>query len=196
VRRLAGVLGEEVADREEAVHARHHLARRMVEADVDREQVVHVVEVAALGHRLPAADALLRRLEEHLQRAREVGVLHRLDDADAERRVGVVTARVHVAVALRPEPLVGGMVVVPVGLLDGQRVDVHAQADRRAVAHPELRDEAGVAARQLLQHVLACAVRARTAHPFIEGVVVRHRHALVGREHVRADVDAVHADAL
>jgi len=60
-----------VCHRQRLLDAGDDLARRMIEADVKGEEVVDVVEIAALGHRLPAAGDLLGGLEEHRQRSVE-----------------------------------------------------------------------------------------------------------------------------
>ena len=55
----------------------------MIKADVDREQGVDVIEVAALGDRSAAADDLLGGLEDDLQRPLEVTLGDGFEDADA-----------------------------------------------------------------------------------------------------------------
>jgi hypothetical protein len=71
VGRLAKELDLEVLNREKTSNAGHHLARRVVKADVNSEEAIDVVKMAALGHRTAAADHLLGRLENNLERARE-----------------------------------------------------------------------------------------------------------------------------
>jgi hypothetical protein len=107
----AGERDVEVTNRQEAVDARDDLARWMVQADVDCKQGVHVVEVATLGNGFSAADLFFGRLEDYLERAPEVAVFHRAQDAQPDGRVRVVAASVHGIWVLGAKSLGCGMVV-------------------------------------------------------------------------------------
>jgi len=101
----------------------------MIEADVKGEEVVDVVEIAALGHRLPAAGDLLGGLEEHRQRSVELALFDPLERPQRHREVGVVAAGVHVAVVFGPESLGGRPVLALVGFPHRNRVEIDAQPD-------------------------------------------------------------------
>jgi len=161
----------------------------MVQADVDRVEVVYVVEVARLRHRLAARDLLFARLEEHLEGAGKVGVEHRVEGPEPHRRVRVVAAGVHVPLPLRAEPLGGGDVVGVFGLGHRERVDVDPESDYGAGAALGNRDAAGVSARKMVDDL---RVRTRIAGPLFplgQLLVVGDVHAVVGRQRVRADVE-------
>ena len=71
VGRLTEELDLEVLNREKTSNTGHHLTCRVVKADVNSEEVINVIKMAALGHRTAAADHLLGWLENNLERAHE-----------------------------------------------------------------------------------------------------------------------------
>jgi hypothetical protein len=160
----------------------------VVESDVDRVEVVDVIEVPRLGHRFPADDLLFAGLEEHLERAVEVALEDAIEHAEAHRRVRVVAAGVHVPLVVRPEALGSRHVVVRVGLRDRQSVDIDPQRDdwpRPALCD---RDTARVAACQLREHVGVGARRTGAVAPRLQRLFVRDVSARFGVERVGPDV--------
>ena len=132
-------------------------SRNAIAADGKLRPVVHAVhglhrkavEQALLHHDAAAALVLLGGLEDEVRRAVEALALrHRARRAEEHRRVAVVAARVHLAFVLRR--------VRDAGLLvDVQRVEVRAQADRiLRSAVPQHADHAGAGEAR-------CALRAR-----------------------------------
>jgi len=167
----------------------------VVEADVDGQKGVDVVEVTALSDGFRATDDLFGGLEQHLQRPLEVALGDGFQHTDAEDGVGVVTAGVHRA-GLRTEALVRGDVAAGGRLLARQAVDVDAQADggpgslsstaRMPVLPPRICSrDVGVGAG------LTCAFV-----PLFEFVLVRNGKAVLWRVERRTDVLAVDADAV
>jgi hypothetical protein len=164
----------------------------VVEAEVDREEAVQVVEVAALRDGFPAADNLLCGLEKDLQRALEIAVRDRLEDAQADGCVPVVPAGVHVAVLFGAKVLRGGDVSFVLALVNREAVDVDPQADFRPLAAVERRHRAGVATLQFRQHVLiyVLALTGAGVPPF-EFRLLGDREALVAGEYLGAGQNLV-----
>src|SRR5260370_6603539 len=130
---------------EDAIRCRHHRSRPDSELP-EREAgiIVHAVLLsdmealhqAVLYHGPAAAAALLRRLENHNCGAREIAGLGQIArGAEQHGGVPVVPAGVHLAGY-------GGLVWNIVGLKDGQRIHVGAQADYMAALAPASADDA------------------------------------------------------
>jgi len=186
---FAGELRPVVGHREETADARDYLTRRVIQADVEGKERVHVVEEAPLSDGFSAADEFLGGLEDDLQRPLEVAVGDGPEDPEADRRVGVVSARVHVAVVLRAKALCCGDVAVGRRLRPGQRVDVHTEGDGGPVAPVERGRHAGQPAGRPVEDLPVDVLLSRTSQPLVQSGLVRHPVPVGHREQVGTEGD-------
>ena len=145
VGRLARELGAELRDGQKVVDAGDDLSGGVIEADVERQQVVDVIDDAGFGHRFAARNLFLAGLEDQFKCASEIAGEDRIQDAEADGGVGIVAAGVHIALVLGAEPLAGWLVVGIVGFGDREGVDIDPEGNRWAGAAVDDRDRAGEA---------------------------------------------------
>mmetsp|Transcript_15974 Transcript_15974/g.51217 ORF Transcript_15974/g.51217 Transcript_15974/m.51217 type:complete len:409 (+) Transcript_15974:159-1385(+) len=124
----------EACRRHDRARARRDHARRQARPDMQREEAAdsrRVLKDAGEAHGEPSSAALLGGLKEELDGAMQLAggepLLQQLCGAEQHRRVGVVSARVHLTVSAAAERTVDLFV-------DGERVHVCAQAHARLLA--------------------------------------------------------------
>mmetsp|Transcript_10283 Transcript_10283/g.32755 ORF Transcript_10283/g.32755 Transcript_10283/m.32755 type:complete len:380 (-) Transcript_10283:298-1437(-) len=124
----------EACRRHDRARARRDHARRQARPDMQREEAAdsrRVLEDAGEAHGEPSGAALLGGLKEELDGAMQLAggepLLQQPCGAEQHRRVGVVTARVHLTVGAAAERTLDLFV-------DGERVHVCAQAHARLLA--------------------------------------------------------------